>query len=96
MMLFNWLLAANWLEQKSQGEKTRAATVAPVLLSPETSREIDQRLEKVRADSQSFSNWTGRQSLLTLMRMSLFGMTKKEETEALKAFRYECDFKFPR
>lgn len=95
MTLFNWLLAANWLEQKSQGDKTRAAMETAVL-PPVNPVEVTQHLDKVRADPQSFSNWMSRQNLFTLMRMSLVGMTQREKAEALKAYQHECKIDFPR
>jgi len=90
MTLLNALLAVNWLEQKHQGSLTRSAITPVKPLTPEQNANIDANLEKMRADPEGFSAWTGRRGIFTLMRMGIFGMTEAEKTEALKAYRHSA------
>lgn len=97
MTLLNALLGINWLEQKHQGRLTREVLAPKPWISPALSAEIDTQRKKEEADPNGFSAWSRRQGGLKLLRITFFGMTKTEETEALKAYQHSIGYapKYP-
>lgn len=96
MTLTNALLAANWLEQKHQGQKLRESLARNNPPIPVDRIAIDTHLNKVRSDPKTFSAWMARRSLFSLIRIGLFGLTNAEKAEAHQAWDHEAGLSFPK
>jgi hypothetical protein len=95
MTLLNTLLGLNWIEQKNQGDKTRELLARANPPLPLDTVATARHLNKVQTDPKTLSHWMAEKSLLTVMRMALFGMTKAETQQAIAAHRHESGLGFP-